>query len=398
MGKEKVDFADAHRFLDTVSLGVLVSPVTEDEFRARYWEKAPLILHRNNPYFYGDFFSLEDFDRAVASGPATVKVADAKAKKVTSNEGDKTDGLERTLNEMRGGATLALDGLHMREPKLALLCRVLEQQLGHYFQVNAYLTPPNGQGFTPHYDSHDVFVMQVYGSKRWKLEKSRRKFPGKNEDKDGANLEMDAQHHAFTLNQGDMIYIPRGFVHAAECGSEPSLHLTLGLIPCTWDDLLRVVLKATVAKDPRLLKALPLGFLHGGPDGLVKRLMAALQETVDEKFLTAVVDQYRDELVSKFPLDISGQITDFFKGITLTTEDLVGARRGIVYRVSPTEEFVRLNFGARSITFPILFGEALDFALKTPVFAIKELPGELECEEKLAFIERLMQEGLVVRT
>lgn len=38
---------------------------------------------------------------------------------------------------------------------------------------NAYLTPPNSQGFAPHYDDIEAFVLQIEGRKRWKLYKPR---------------------------------------------------------------------------------------------------------------------------------------------------------------------------------------------------------------------------------
>jgi hypothetical protein len=62
-----------------------------------------------------------------------------------------------------------------------------------------------------------------------------------------------------------------------------------------------------------------------------------------------------------------------------------------------SDDSVRLNFGARSIVFPGFFREALDFALNTPSYRIREIAGELEDEEKIVFIERLIEEGLVVR-
>jgi hypothetical protein len=61
------------------------------------------------------------------------------------------------------------------------------------------------------------------------------------------------------------------------------------------------------------------------------------------------------------------------------------------------EDTVLLNYAGRAITFLGLFKAALIFALNTPSYAIEELPGGLEEEEKIALIERLMQEGLVVR-
>src|SRR5438445_1082816 len=134
----------------------------------------PLMVLRNNPDFYGDLLTLQDFDRAVASAPAYVKAAEAKSKKSVRNESETASGLEHTLAEMRTGSTLVLDQLQQREPKLGLLCRLLEQELGHRFQTNCYLTPPQGQGFTPHWDNHDVFVLQILGSKQWKVEKQSR--------------------------------------------------------------------------------------------------------------------------------------------------------------------------------------------------------------------------------
>jgi hypothetical protein len=203
--------------------------------------------------------------------------------------------------------------------------------------------------------------------------------------------------HSFTLNQGDMVYIPRGFVHAAECGSEPSLHITLGLNAQTWEDLLQATIKAIIQGDERLRYALPLGFMRASQDGLVKELMGAFRKTRDEAFMSAVVDQVRDELVTKFPLDISGQIAAFFQPNEIKAEDMVGPRPGIVYRMYAGDESVRLNFGGRSIVFPGFFKEPLDFALNRTAYAIRDIAGELEDDEKIVFVERLMQEGLVVR-
>jgi hypothetical protein len=58
---------------------------------------------------------------------------------------------------------------------------------------------------------------------------------------------------------------------------------------------------------------------------------------------------------------------------------------------------VRINYGARAIVFPSFFREALEFALNRPAYVIREIPGDLEDEERIAFAERLLEEGLVVR-
>jgi hypothetical protein len=353
--------------------------------------------HRKDSDYYDGLFNLEDFEEVITRSPDYVKLANPATKKGVSYKGVMTEGLEAVLRDMRAGDSLVLDQLHHREPKLRLLCRVLAAELGHRFQTNLYLTPASGKGFTPHWDNHDVFILQTVGSKNWNIEKQRRVFPGKNDSIADEDRELRGDLHSFVLEQGDLIYIPSGFVHAAECGSEPSLHITLGFVIVSWEDLLYAAARAAILQDERLRHALPLGFLQAPNDAIVKRLRGAFRELADEAFLRGVVAQYKDELVRTYPLDVSDQIVDFFRPRPLSIDDVLGARRAIVYQMHNGGDSVRINYGARAIVFPTFFREALEFALNRPAYIIREIPGELQDEERIAFAERLLEEGLVVR-
>jgi hypothetical protein len=384
-------------FLENFNFGTLLAPIGVEDFRANYFEQKTLLVQRGDPDYYGDLFSVQDFDRVVASSPSYVKTADAKTKMLGMHPGETASGLEKTIGEMREGATLVLDSLHLHDAKLGLLCRILDHELGHRHQTNLYLTPPNGQGFTPHWDNHDVFILQVMGSKHWRLERQHRRMLPYHDEKiaDDAR-DFVGEPHSFTLNQGDMVYIPRGYVHAAECGPEPSLHITLGLVPYTWAEFVQAALTAAIKKHDYFRAALPLGYVGADSTELMQGALTALRDMGDRSFLSTVLDQFSDEVVSKFPLDISGQITDFFRPRPLKLEDVVGPRRGAIYKVHQSES-VRVNVGARSVTFPDFFKEPLEFALATPAYAIRDITGDLEDSERLVFIERLMLEGLVVR-
>lgn len=385
------------RFLESLSLSALIAPITDEDFRAVYWERQPLIVHRKNPDYYDNLFTLQDFDEAILRSPDYLKLANAATKKNASYKGAVTEGLEAALADMRAGGTLVLDQLHHREPKLGRLCRVLASQLGQRFQTNLYLTPPSGKGFTPHWDNHDVFILQVVGSKHWKIEKQLRKYPSKDEPMGDEGRELRGDLHVFTLEQGDVVYIPRGFVHAAECGEGPSLHITLGMVGDHWDDLVYAAVRAAVLHNEQLRHPLPLGFNQPPHDALVSRLKGVFRELADPTFLRGVVDQFLDEIVRRYPLDVSNQVTDFFTPKPLGLDDVVVVRPGIVFRMHPADDSVRINYGGRSIVFPQFFREALEFSLHRPAFAIRDLPGDLQDEERILFIERLLEEGLLVR-
>jgi ribosomal protein L16 Arg81 hydroxylase len=385
------------QFRDTATLQSLIAPISEEEFRARYWERKPLIVHRADPGYYGDLFTLDDFDAATTRGRGYVKTAEATAKKQAKHQGVSATALERVLTDMRDGHTLILDGVQDFDVKLGPFCRQLAQETRAKFQTNIYLTPPNGKGFLPHWDNHDVFVLQVMGSKHWKVEKDRRTLPAKDAMIEDAGREFRGELYTFTLKQGDMVYIPRGYVHAAECGSETSLHVTLGIYPNSWEELLEAAIKGAILRDPSLQLALPIGHAKSDSAGIISRIGETLRTAADPEFLALVLEQFRDEAVKRMPMDISGQVAAFYRNTELKIEDRMAPRPGLFYTIRKGAESVTLNVGTRSITFPDFFGEALEFALSKSSYAIRDLPGDLEDDERLVFTERLMQEGLVVR-
>lgn len=385
------------RFLDTMSLRNLLAPISEEEFLADHWEKKPLIVHRANPGYYGDLFTLQDFDDSMRGGRGYIKTAEATTKTQARHTGTAPNTLEAVLADMRNGHTLILDGMHDFNRNLGHMCRMLGRETGSRCQTNIYLTPPNGKGFSPHWDNHCVFVLQVMGSKHWKVEKIRRVLPPRLGQIEDEGRELRGDLHTFTLNPGDMVYIPRGFVHAAECGAESSLHITLGVYPPAWDELLVAAVNAAISSDDGLRLSLPLDFMSEHSTMIVEKMSRTLQSVADPSFLARVLERFRDEIVQRAQLDISGQVLDYHQARPLKIDDVVGTRPGLFYTLRKEGETVVLKVGTRSIAFPDFFGPAVEFALSRSDYAIRDLPGDLENEERIAFAERLMQEALVVR-
>jgi len=50
-----------------------------------------------------------------------------------------------------------------------LFLSAFERHWGSVAGCNAYLTPAGSQGFSPHFDDIEAFVIQTEGKKRWKL-------------------------------------------------------------------------------------------------------------------------------------------------------------------------------------------------------------------------------------
>ncbi|MGB3412993.1 MAG: cupin domain-containing protein [Microthrixaceae bacterium] len=170
----------------------------------------------------------------------------------------------RVIKRYRDGDTVVLQGLHHTDPHLARLANNLALDLDQPIQINAYLSPPGERGLDVHFDYHDVFVVQVTGSKRWRiwepLESTSNPVKGRHSIASPSLQELGEPRLDLTLRAGDVLYLPRGFPHLAESLDEPSDHLTIGLVALTWQAVVRKAVDAEVAAG-RLSAPLPVGML-----------------------------------------------------------------------------------------------------------------------------------------
>src|SRR3954453_15033556 len=159
-----------------------------DEFAAASWGRearlsraADLAKHAEgeHPAVFGDLFDLTAVDELLSRhGLRTPFLRIAKQGRVvdsTQFTGAGGVGAEvadqvhddKVAALFAEGHTVVLQGVHRTWPPVADLVTQLAAELGHPVQVNAYITPATWQGFSSHYAVHDVFVLQVAGTKRW---------------------------------------------------------------------------------------------------------------------------------------------------------------------------------------------------------------------------------------
>jgi ribosomal protein L16 Arg81 hydroxylase len=140
--------------------------------------------------------------------------------------------------ELRRGATLVLDAVDELHQPLEELAEGLERAFHEHVQINAYAGWRTSRGFDLHWDDHDVFILQVTGRKRWSIYGMTRRYPLVR-DVETAQKPAGAPLWEGTLEDGDLLYIPRGWWHVALPLDEPTLHLTVGIHNRTGLDLLR---------------------------------------------------------------------------------------------------------------------------------------------------------------
>lgn len=152
------------------------------------------------------------------------------------------------------GCSIVNNHADLLSAPLAALCLDIQKSLPHVY-VNTYLTPPKAAAVTAHADDRDVFVIQVLGEKQWKVYSevpipypSAKEQVGKNGLPIPESVLQNKLMYNIMLKPGDVLYMPRGFVHEAATSTlEPSFHCTVAIATHDWS--LATVISSMVAKE-----------------------------------------------------------------------------------------------------------------------------------------------------
>ncbi|AHH96076.1 cupin domain-containing protein [Kutzneria albida] len=138
--------------------------------------------------------------------------------------------------KLRAGATLVLDSVHELVEPVGELAARLEHELRERIQVNLYAGWGRTHGFDVHWDDHDAFIVQIAGRKRWRVHGVTRPAPLQRDVELPPRPEGEPLAD-FVLEDGDVLYVPRGHWHDVSALGEQSLHLTIGVNRATGVDL-----------------------------------------------------------------------------------------------------------------------------------------------------------------
>jgi hypothetical protein len=307
---------------------------------------------------------------------------------------------DMVLAAMNEGASLMFEGVHRHWRPLVEFTTRFSAELGHPVRVNAHVTPPHARGLAPHHDYHDVFVVQISGRKRWVVHEPAVEAPLFRELPSGAAVRERAQEQPVldtVIGPGDVLYLPRGMVHAASTEDETSIHISIGVPPLTRYDLVSHFLES-IKGDAALRASLPMGFDASDPAALADQLeqtlgllRAGLDKVVSDnasRYLTStLIDRTRPE-----PIGPLQQLT-LARGLDGSTK--LRSRVGIRVQREDTDTEIRLTRHKRFVAFPLLVADALELALSGTAFTPADLPG-MGVDDQLAFTRRLITEGFVV--
>ncbi len=226
-----------------------------------------------------------------------------------------------------------------------------------------------------------MFVVQIAGTKHWRVFDPPRKLPHRSQTFSPIGYNLPAPILELDLNPGDLLYLPRGYVHAANAVGGHSAHLTIGITVYTWVELIAEL--ANAAKDmPALRAALPPGFATRAElkATLRQHLPQYLELLRDNADFQRLIDGFVHRVTSAragpqpvFDSDI--------RAIGLQTHLRTPAAGS--YRISIEDSSAILEFEGRKFVLPDPIRATIDDMCNRKSFRLTDLSGPLDNDGKL---------------
>jgi bifunctional lysine-specific demethylase and histidyl-hydroxylase NO66 len=387
--------------------------VDRDQFASQYWGQQPLLSPADDlpATGFAELLDAQAIDELVSKrGLRTPFLRVAKngatlADRAFTGPGGVGAGIadqvsdDKLVRLFADGSTLVLQALHRVWPPILEFCQRLAAELGHPVQANAYVTPPQNQGFSAHYDVHDVFVLQIEGEKRWRIHQPILESPLRDQpwaDRK-AQVERRAQEPPLIealLRPGDCLYLPRGYLHAATALGGVSTHLTLGVHVWTRYALAEQLMDQalqSLANNPAVRGSLALGIDIADPTELrqdVELVTAALADAVKH----ADIDQMSEALLrsarSNQRAEPVGPLKQLRDADVIAADTQIVLRRHLIASLDHTGADIVLRSRAGDLTV----AESDVAPLKTLLTAGVARAGDLS----LDLARRLLLAGVVI--
>jgi ribosomal protein L16 Arg81 hydroxylase len=384
----------------------LIQPIDITDFKANYWENKVLHIQRESPDFFSSLFSVKDLDKILeynrprGSSLRVVKSQQPMNPTIYENK-DGSLNLNQLYTAYADGYTIVINEIQRFWDPIKMLVENIRNYISHNAVANLYLTPENEKALSPHYDSHDVFALQISGEKHWILyDDAHFKTPLLHSFQPVFQREHLSGAREITMRAGDILYMPRGVPHEAYTSDKSSMHITIGVHSIQWIDFITKSLLNLSQKHIGLRKALPIGFLNSDYENLLIAndeldFITILQQVFQKENIAGSLNILAEEFRTKEQPKPDGHFASLNELNHIHLGSQLSKREGLTSKVTNNASGARISFQGNTIKGPSQIENTLEFiSQQKDIFLVKDILF-LNDDNKLKLAKRLVRGGLL---
>lgn len=383
----------------------IIAPYSVTDYFNQFHEKEILHIRRNNADYYNDILTASEIssflDRQDVFYPSMRIVKNGK--EIPSGEytlkgvpigHHKKDGIintEKAFSLFNAGSTFVIQAGQRYFNHLSACCMELSRKFNSPVQANLYITPNQSQGFNPHWDTHDVFVLQITGTKTWHLYGFEKELPTKSQGFVSKGYSKEPIS-TVQLSPGDFLYVPRGYVHDAVADDGISSHITIGILSFTWVRYFSELL-LQLENEKAFREAVP--FWSDDLKTAIEEKTNLLKSRLDELDKNATVQKLNAQYQKMQPQAVSNYFDSILKLGQLNDETRLGLNRNVFFEKGTDGDNFAVKCFGKTIAFAPVLKPTIDFIFEAETFGLRELPGDSDADAKKNAVALLVKEGVV---
>lgn len=405
------------------TLADLLAPVTPEQFFAEYYDKQPLHVQGGAAKF-APVLSWRQINRLldqthIWSSQSLKLVMDGTpvppeqyCTRATSRDNAAVQQPNAALVQqwVKRGASLVMNDADSLTPGLTAVSEALEGAGLGKAQANVYISWQSHKAFPAHFDTHDVWAVQVEGEKTWNIWEGRAEWPIPHP----VFRSLGQAHHEqakgrlrgqVTLKTGDLLYLPRGWYHDALAEAPASVHVAYGVHAPLGMDLMNILVERVLYETP-FRQPLPRQDGTAAARFALTSRAAQLGQRLSELTRDPKVMEVLAKFVADYRYARGGNDLLAARGIAApAAQEAAGGGEGAAFRVvAPgakavrrgTEWVLKTPNGALPLAQPE--AEAANWLLARPDGTEAELRGAHPAVDAAALLRRLAEAGLLAPT
>jgi len=283
--------------------------------------------------------------------------------------------MDKVFDFVYKGYSLSVNSLDRMDAKLSTFCAELTMELRTGFWANIYVSPSNGKCFKKHMDDHDVFALQVSGKKSWTIH------------------QPNADSIEFMLEQGDLLYIPKGFAHEADADNSHSVHLTLAADFKTYNDLIKEMWKE-LKMESAFEKRLDL-FSTNEDKSLLE-----FKELLQDKLILGNLKRWRKKIAESVGSNSkasAGKRFDKWLKLERMDENTWLMVHPDARILPPTADgfSITIQVSEKEVSLPLFFKEIMEEVNDLERFRVVDIRSQLSLQKLLTVFKKLILEGAI---
>ena len=247
----------------TLTLADLLAPLTPEQFFAEYHDRQPLHVRGGAAKFASvlswrginrlldqtHIWSSQSLKLVLDGAPVPPEAYCVRAAGRDGGQLQQPDAA-RVAQWVARGASVVMNDVDSLSPGLTSVSDALEGAGLGKAQANVYISWQSHKAFGTHFDTHDVWAVQVEGEKTWNIWEGRAEWPIAH-----PVFRLPQEHHdrargklreKVTLKAGDLLYLPRGWYHDALAEAPASVHVAYGVHAPLGMDLVNILLERAI--------------------------------------------------------------------------------------------------------------------------------------------------------